>query len=285
LVFVIPAALAFVAATAGGQCKVPSSSNEGKLLTYYSVPIVFSPAMAPAPTKPGSIRLAFEAEYLPKPNPAIEKTGKCFQQKSEHTSLSPVFGRPRLTVGLPAGLAFEFSYLPPVKIANAKPNLASFALSEIHHYSMMPGAGGVNLMLRAHATAGFVRGPITCPRSELQTTSKGAACFGTSPSNDTFRPDMFGGEVVAAIAPPMRSFGVYGGIGANRFDPHFQVNFTNGEGGVDRTKVQLDSPVTRVSLIGGISAYLRPSIDVGAQIYSVPQDLTTFRVHAGITFR
>jgi hypothetical protein len=270
---------------AGAQCRVPSSSNEGRLLTFYSVPLVFSTDQAPTSLRPGSVRLSFEAEYLPKPDQAIEKTGICFQQKSEHTSLSPLFGRPRITVGLPAGFAFEFSYLPPIKIANAKPNLASWALSEMRHYEMFSGAGGVNLMLRAHATTGYVKGPITCPRSALQTSAKGNPCFGTTPSDDTFHPDIYGGELLAGISPPTRAFSLYGGIGATRFDPHFQVGFTDGQGNADRTKVQLAAPITRVALTAGITGYLRPKIDVGAQVYSVPQDMTTFRVHAGIAFR
>lgn len=285
LILGISAGLTFLAASAGAQCRVPISSNEGKLLAFYTVPIVFSAATAPSPARAGSFRLAIEAEYVPKPSAEIEKTGKCFQQKSEHTSLSPLFGRPRITVGLPGGLAFEFSYLPPVKIADAKPNLASFAISATHHFEILSGAGGVNVMLRGQATAGNVKGPITCPRRELQASSTGAACFGTTPSNDTFQPRMYGGELLAGATPPSRSFSVYGGIGANRFDPHFQVGFTDGQGNVDRTKVQLESPVTRISLTGGITALVHSAIDIGAQVYSVPQDATTFRIHAGITFR
>src|SRR3954470_11214148 len=119
-------ALAMAAVSAGtvsAQCKVSSESNEGKLLAFYVAPIVFSAATEPAPMRSGSIRIGFEGEYIPKPNPEIQRTGKCFLQKSEHPSLSPVFGRPRITIGLPASFALEASYLPPVKIADAKPNL------------------------------------------------------------------------------------------------------------------------------------------------------------------
>ena len=60
---------------------------------------------------PGGIRIGAEGEYIPKPDRAIEQTGVCFTQKSEKTSLSPVFGRPRITVGGPFGFALEAAYL------------------------------------------------------------------------------------------------------------------------------------------------------------------------------
>lgn len=61
-----------------GQCKVSISSNEGKLLAFYTAPIVFTTATAPEVLGPGTIRIGGELEYLPKPNRAIEQTGACF---------------------------------------------------------------------------------------------------------------------------------------------------------------------------------------------------------------
>src|SRR6476469_106859 len=154
-VFAVPAAVAAlmagVAGTAEAQCKVPSSSNEGKLLAFYSVPLVFSAATAPETLGAGAVRIGFEGELIPEPNPEIEKTGKCFLQKSEHTSLSRFFGRPRITIGLPGSFAIEASYLPPVKIADAKPNLGSVALSQTQRLPFFPAAGGATLMIRANA--------------------------------------------------------------------------------------------------------------------------------------
>ena len=278
------AALVVCAGTAHAQCSVPSGSNEGKLLTFYSVPLVFSAATAPDPLMPGSIRFGFEGEYIPKPSAEIQRTGKCFLQKSEHTSLSPVFGRPRFTIGLPGRFAFEASYLPPVRIADAKPSLGSAALSRSQALSI-PGRWPVTLMLRAHTTFGNVKGPITCPRKTLQTSNAAGACYGSTPSNDTFEPDMYGLDALLGMHPVGKMLSLYGGVGANRFDPHFRVGFTDGNGNVDNTKVQLDAPVTRVSLTLGFTAVTASRLDFGAQIYSVPQDVTTIRVHAGLGFR
>ncbi|HMI55627.1 MAG TPA: hypothetical protein VK494_05530 [Gemmatimonadaceae bacterium] len=271
--------------TAGAQCKVSSESNEGKLLAFYTAPIVFSIATAPEVMTPASIRIGAEGEYVPKPDPAIEQTGACFTQKSEHTSLSPVFGRPRITIGGPFGFALEAAYLPPVTIARAKPHLFSVALSQAHHFATGPVSNGTTLMLRVHGTFGNVKGAITCPRSQLQQTSPSSPCYGTSPSKDTFHPDMFGGEVAAGFAPGDRGLSFYGGAGANRIDPHFQVGFTDANGNVDVTEVQLQKPLIRAAVFGGITAIFRQIFDVGAQIYSVPADATLFRLMGGIRIR
>jgi hypothetical protein len=271
--------------TATAQCKVSIDSNEGKLLAFYTAPIVFSMAIAPEELRPGTIRIGAEGEYIPKPDPALEQTGACFTQKSEHTSLSPVFGRPRITIGGPFGFAVEAAYLPPVTIARATPNLASFAISNAHHFATGPISNGTTLMLRLHGTFGNVKGAITCPRSQLQQTSPTSPCYGSNPSKDTFHPDMFGGDIAVGFAPGTRGISFYGGAGANRIDPHFQVGFTDGAGGVDRTQVELENPVTRASVFGGVTAVVRQIFDIGAQVYSVPEDATLFRLMGGIRIR
>jgi hypothetical protein len=270
---------------ATAQCMVSAGSNEGRLLAFYTAPIVFSMATAPEVLRPATIRIGAEVEYIPKPDPVIEQTGQCFTQKSEHTSLSPVFGRPRITVGGPFGLAFEAAYLPPVTIARAKPNLFSFAVSHAHHFALGPVSNGTTLMLRVHSTFGNVKGAITCPRSQLQQTAPSSPCYGTSPSKDTFHPDMFGGEVAAGFAPGVRGISFYGGAGVNRIDPHFQVGFTDLNGNVDITQVELQKPVNRAAIFGGVTAVLRQILDIGAQVYSVPTDATLFRLMGGIRVR
>jgi hypothetical protein len=270
---------------ASAQCRVSSSSNEGRLLAFYTAPIVFSMATAPQEMPPGSIRIGAEGEYIPKPDPTIEQTGTCFTQKSEKTSLSPVFGRPRITIGAPFGFAIEAAYLPPVTIARAKPNLFSFAVSHSNRFAFGPASSGTTLTLRVHGTFGNVKGAITCPRSSLQQTSPANPCYGTTPSKDTFHPEMFGGEIAAGVAPGSGRISFYAGAGANRIDPHFQVGFTDGNGNVDATQVQLEKPLVRGSIFGGVTAVLRQILDVGAQIYSVPSDATLFRMHGGLRFR
>ena len=80
---------------AGAQCKVGGGSNEGKLLAFYTAPIVFSMAGAPEVLAPATIRIGGEGEYIPKPNRAIEQTGKA----STHLSRRYLGGRGLLWAG------------------------------------------------------------------------------------------------------------------------------------------------------------------------------------------
>lgn len=278
------ASLSLISAGAEAQCKVASGSSEGKLLAFYAVPIVFSPATAPRDIRKGSIRLGLEGEYIPTPSAAIRRTGKCFLQKDEHTSISPIFVRPRVTIGLPGSIAIEGSYLPPIKIANARPNLGSVAISHVRHFGPNGLSAGVDAMLRGNATFGNVKGPITCPKSSLQQSAPTLACYGSAPSNDRFEPRMYGLDLLLGVTPRKDGPNLYGGIGANRIDPHFQVGFTSGTGATDRTNVQLEQPSMRFSMMAGVTARAGARLDWGVQVYSVPTDAKTFRVHTGLNF-
>ncbi len=281
---VVAAMLCAVVADVDAQCKVSGSSNEGKLLAFYTAPIVFSMATAPTVTTAGSIRFGAEGEYVPKPDPALERTGACFTQKSEQTSLSPAFGRPRITIGVPLGFSVELAYLPPITIARATPNLFSFAVAHASHYSFGP-ATGTTIMVRGHGTFGSVKGAITCPSRSLQQTAPSSPCYGSEPSNDTFHPDMFGGEIAAGVTPTSHAFSLYAGVGANRIDPHFQVGFTDANGNVDNTEVQLNTPLMRAAVFGGVTVIVRGVFDIGAQIYSVPSDATLVKLNGGFRLR
>jgi len=96
---------------------------------------------------------------------------------------------------------------------------------------------------------------------------------------------MFGGEIAAGFTPGNGGLSFYGGAGANRIDPHFQVGFTDQAGNVDMTQVQLENPATRAAVFGGVTALFRRIFDVGAQVYSVPADATLFRLMGGIRIR
>jgi len=261
------------------QCRPPKDSNEAKLLAFYSAPIAFSPAGAPEHLKPWTLRIGGEGGPVPDPDPEIQKTGACFTQKSQNTGLSPFFGRPRLTLALPAGFAVEASYLPPIRINDAEPNLASAALSWVRRIRMQPTSNGTDVMLRAHGTVGEVRGPITCPEKGLQQSDPMRPCFGNNPSVDTFKPVMLGLEGILSTAAFDGRLGFYAGGGVNFLRPVFQVGFTDGLGNVDNTEIEV--ALSRASVFGGVSAQMSKALDLSAQVYSVPRDATTFRVGAG----
>src|SRR5215207_7447053 len=123
-------ATAAVAQT-GVTCEPPKGSNEAKLLAFFATPIAFSPGGMLDGLRPGQVRVGLEAAYVPSPSKEIQQPEACYGiKKTENTDLSPVFPRPRIAIGFPGGVVLEGSYLPPVTVADAEPNLGSVALAK-----------------------------------------------------------------------------------------------------------------------------------------------------------
>ena len=261
------------------QCRVPKNSNEAKLLAFYSAPIAFSPASAPEYAQPWTIRFGVEGEPLFSPDSAIRQSSICYTKKVENTELSSFFGRPRLTVTLSAGFAIEGSYLPPIKIGDATPNLGSAALSWSKRIRMAPTGNATAIMFRVHGTAGHVRGPITCPRRALQQNDPNESCYGTQQSVDEFKPTMVGIEGLLSTAAWDGRLAFYAGGGENFLRPRFQVGFTDSNGNVDRTLVVVD--LNRATMFAGVTAEISSAMDLSAQAYGVHQDGVTFRFGGG----
>jgi len=275
------AALAIGAASAAAQCRPGEDSNEAKLLAHYAAPIVFAPQTGPSFAR-GHIVLGADLTYIPKPDPALERTGACFMPKQESTQLSPVFPRPRLSIGLPLGIGIEVGYLPPLRVAGAKANLISGALS-ITRPLVMAGGSPIVAAARVHATRGYVNGAITCGEDALQMTDPNGACYGTEKSNDTFRPNMWGIDGSIGRAFRDRRLELYAGGGVTWLAPRFRVDFTDANTPAyhDRTRVEVD--LRRVAVFGGGTYHLAGIWSATAQVYSVPVDVTLFRLGATAT--
>lgn len=264
---------------ARAQCRPGPNSNEAKLLAFYSVPIAFSTLDAPRRSSTWHLELQAEVSPVPTADPAIEHASECYTASSQqHSRLTRVFARPRLLLTLPLGLAIEASYIPPMQIGDAHPHLGFAAVSETVPVDGFGPFGSSALMLRAHGTVGHVRGPITCAQGSLQQTDPEAGCYGTSPSNDTFNPTMFGIEGVYGATTRGGRFDFFAGSGYTWLRPRFEVGFTNLDGITDNTRVEVD--LTRVSVLGGATLHLPAFFALTAEVYSVPKDVTTWRIAA-----
>jgi hypothetical protein len=278
-------------------CHLPPDSHEARLLAFYSAPLEFSTATGPEQHPPWSVRVGFELSPLPTPDTALQHTGVCYLAKSEHTTLAPVFPRPRITLWLPLGFAFDASYDPPIPIGQANVDIASFALEHTQLLASLPGAD-LALMLRAQGTIGTIKGPITCPRSALQLADSSQPCYGTQPSDDVFNPNMFGLEGAIGASLLQGHLSAYVGGGVSWLEPTFDVRFNEGSYGDSYAGTSEYGPpgyvtpylphlvvdLTRGTIFGGLVWHILRAVDVNAQLYSVPKDVTTFRFGAGYRF-
>lgn len=278
----IPAlALAALAPTAvRAQCRPPANSHEARLLAFYSVPIAFSadPAAIEAPR--GTVQLSVEGALVPKPSASLQHTEYCYTGRAENTQLTSLFGRPRLSVALPGGAGFELSYLPPITVQDATPNLFAAAA-----WVARPVAHGALIALRAHVTRGSVRGPITCPQSALQQSDANAPCYGSSPSRDEFRPTIFGAELLGMSRPLGPSGRVRASLGAGItvLRPQFRVGFADLLGGTDHTTIDVN--LVRGVALAGLDARVSSRCTASAQGYASFTDATTVRAIVGCALR
>ena len=262
---------------ARAQCRPGPNTNEAKLLAFYSAPITFSALDAPKRESAWHIELQAEVSPVPSADPSIEHASECYTASAkQHSRLTSVFARPRLLVTLPLGLAIEASYIPPVRVGDAHPHLASAALSETAPLNGFGPFGSSAIMIRADGTIGHVRGPITCAQPSLQQSEPDSACYGNRPSNDTFTPTMFGLEGVYGVKSRGGRFEFFAGSGITWLRPRFEVGFTNLNGVPDNTMVEVN--LERWSLLGGATLNLPASFAVTTEVYSVPKDVTTWRL-------
>lgn len=269
-------------AQAQGSCadgRPSKGSNEAKMLAFFAAPLAFSPSGNVGVMRSGEIRVSFDATYVPTPSSDITTPQECYRNdKTENTELSPIFPRPRVAIGLGAGFAIEGMYLPPITVMDATPNLVSFALS----YSRGLGSTTV-LGLRGHATIGEVGGPITCSEDVIQSNRPTGSCYAFKPSDDTYKPNMFGAEVFLAFGGRSSKLQGYVGGGMTALRPEFQVGYIDALNNVDDTRLEV-SLTRAVAFVGG-SYQIAPRFALTGELYSVPEDVTTVRFGGSFTLR
>ena len=275
---VVLAALAGVVAPAThAQCLPGPERNEAKLLAFYSTPIAFSALEAPRRESAWHVEISAEVSPVPTADPSIEHASECYTASAkQHSRLTSVFARPRLLVSLPLGLAAEASYIPPVQVGDAHPHLASFALSETAPLRGFGPFRSAAVMLRAQGTIGHVTGPVTCATGSLQQSDPEGPCYGDQPSDDRFEPTMYGLEGVVGAQSRGGRFEFFAGSGVSWLRPRFVVGFTDLNGITDHTRIEVN--LQRCPVLRGATLTLPASFALPRAVYSVPRDVTTWRL-------
>lgn len=171
----------------------------------------------PAPAS-GDWEVAVELGHIPRLSDAQRRIGFA-GFKTEDLNRSPVFGRLRVTVGLPAHWFAEFGYTPPLEIDGTQSrDLVAVAVGRrmIEH-------GSYALSARVFGQHGEVRGDITCPGklagvedSEQNPSGCQAA------SDDRFRLNYYGAELTSGWTAG--SWHWHASLGAARTELEVQVD-------------------------------------------------------------
>ena len=94
---------------------------------------------------------------------------------------------------------------------------------------------------------------------------------------------MFGAEAVIGAWTPGERFGFFAGAGSTWLRPRFEVGFTNANGVTDNTQIEVN--LQRFAALGGITARVTGALFATAEVYSVPTDVTTWRIAAHYRLR
>lgn len=249
-------------------CRPSANSHEARTLATFSVPLAFGPGSAPVIGAGFSFGL--EATSVPNVDPVTATPTACRPGKGpENTDLLPALARPRIGIPLPLGLALEASWIPPVRVAGVKANLIGLSVTK-----SFGREGGLAAAVRAHATFGSIRAPVTCDREDLGDPV--SECFRGTISDDRYSPNIVGLDVSLGRALAGGRLRPYVGSGYNRLQSRFQVNFTNQFGGLDTTRVAVN--LNRAVLFGGMEWQLSDRLALTGEIYAVPADAATGRL-------
>jgi hypothetical protein len=253
-----------------GDCFPPDDSNEAKVFAIFGVPLAFGPAESPAPLRQWSFRVAVETSYIPNIDDETATPTVCRPGKGpENTDFASFLPRPRLAVGLPGGFRAELSWVPPVSLNGATPNLLGFSVGRT-----FPVGGGMQLGVRVHATTGKIEAPITCDEDALEDPV--SECFNGTLSEDRYKPNALGADLTAGWSLGGGRVRPFVGAGINLLRPRFQVHFVNSLGQLDDRKVEVN--LERVAMFGGMSWFPAERLGLTGQIYSAPADAVTGRV-------
>jgi len=260
-------------ALAQGDCYPGPASNEAAVFGTKSVALAYTALRAPGAAR--AFLPGVEVSYVPAVDDETATPTICRPGKGpENANLLAVVIRPRLAIGLPAGFLLDLSWIPPVRVGGVKSNLFGLALG----WTRPLGGSGTAIAIRAHGTFGTINAPITCPENAL--ADPASECYQGTESDDEYHPNVFGVDAAIGFGRADARVRPYAGLGYNRLQPRFMVNFTNRQGQTDNRKVIVD--LDRAVLFAGADWALAEGFALKGEIYAAPADAVTGRVMAEI---
>ncbi len=207
--------------------------------------------LPPRETTLGAFSLAAEIGSIPGLNDDQQRVG-FGGFKDEDLNKSPVFGRARLSLGLPWNVSAELSWTPPLEVDGAKPDdLWGIAFSRPIITAVNWGLGA-----RVYALEGQVRADVTCS-AEVAAQPPGSpgnqlSCLG--PSDDHLEMDHLGAELVFSLPETQSGLQPWLSYAVTRMDPHTEVNALV-LGAIDHSTIDTEGTAHTVS--AGVSYHLR----------------------------
>lgn len=210
---------------------------------------------------PGRWHAMLELGHIPRLSAAQQRVG-FYGSKDEDLNKSPVFGRVRLVLGLPAGWAAELGYTPPLGIEGVRSrDLVAFAIGR-----RIVDRERYTLSVRAFGQHGTVSGDITCPAELAGVDDIERNPYGCqAPSKDRVALNHYGIDLTSSWrVDPWRW---HAGLGLVRTEPEVQVDALTFDFH-DRSRLVTRDVLSMLAL--GVNRDLDPHWSVGVEVLHVP---------------
>jgi hypothetical protein len=196
--------------------------TEAWAMEYVGAATLMTPFGEPVPLAPGQWSMAADFADIPRLSQEQQQVG-LHGVKQEDLNKSPVFGRLRVDVGLPAAFRLTLGWTPPVRINGLRTHdLYAIALGRtVFHRDAF------DLSMRVFGQHGSAQGDITCPARIAGVADASINPFGCShPSNDRIELRHYGADLTTAWSPS--SWQWHATVGIARMEPQVQVDAVTG---------------------------------------------------------
>jgi hypothetical protein len=246
--------------------QLESDRPEAWAMKYFTSVALLSSFGSPQPVDPWALSLGIEGGWIPRLSEDQRRVG--FNGlKTEDLNKTPVFGRLRLALGLPADFSVELGFVPPIELDGAQPTLFSAAVSRPIVVREAGRAG-----LRVYGQVGDIEGNFTCEEAG-QTFNLGGPDFTCSePSKDRTSQRYVGVELSGALHTGR--WEPHLAMAANYMDLEFEVNSRYGSGDepiVDEATLVADG--WTFSLSAGLSYRATERLDLVGELFYSPLDV------------
>ena len=201
--------------------EVDSESPEGWAMAYTTASSLNLGQITPRDVNPGDLTISAELSSIPSLSKEQQKVG--FNGlKDEDLNKSPVFGRVRISYGLPWNTTAEASWTPPIEIDGAKPE----TLWGLAFFRPLIKGQNIDLGVRIFMSRGDVQADVTCSKEmvaiEPYTPGNLSGCIGIS--KDKLTIDHQGIEATAVFKTLGNRLTPWFSFSSTKIDPSVKVD-------------------------------------------------------------
>jgi len=258
----------FAAPAMASDVLLEDGSNEAQIMGYYSAALAFTPVGAAAGR---TFEAGLDLDYVPGLS-AEDRMTTFAGAKVENTNFTSVLPRPHLRWRPVDRLLLEAGFVPPVHAFGIVPAMAAAAAT----FRFAGRDDRLAWRARGHYLQGDIEGPITCSDDAVEDPAN-TVCFGGEPSDDHFRPQVYGVDFMAD-GPRLGVDGLawYALAGYRHETLRFETHFVNIFGRLDDQ--DLVARLDRASVAFGLTWSGWRGLRVAGEGYYAPDALATIRL-------